>query len=116
MNAEVEEAINKLRAMLNTIPSGLIPSDQQQEVKRLLEEAWEGLNGSDEQSTDAYKLDRAENLTWDPPWLTFVLERHGAAKFGSSRAALHCWGVNLNTLSASISKIGWRKLKPREKS
>jgi hypothetical protein len=110
--AKAKKAINKLRAKLSKIPNGPIPNDQHLEVIQLLVEVWDWLEGSDEQSTDTYKLHRAENFAWERPWLTFVLERHGAAKFGSSRAALHHWGVNLDTRSANISKFGWRTLKP----
>jgi hypothetical protein len=90
-----------------------VPSDQQQEVKKRLAEAWEWLEGCDEQRTEAYKLDRAENLRWQSPTLSFVLERHGATVRGSTRAELHHWEVNLDKRQASIVGHGRRQLRPQ---
>jgi hypothetical protein len=110
MNAEAEDAINNLRAKLESMPNGSVPSDQQQEVKKLLAEAWELLEGSDQESTDANKLSRAENLRWQSPTLSFLLERHGATIHGSTRAELHHWEVNLEKRQASIVKRGRRQV------
>ena len=58
----------------------------------------------------AYKLDRIEELAWNPPELTFVIERHGAiVAGGSSRAEKQKWTVNLDTLTADSSVVGFRR-------
>jgi hypothetical protein len=41
-------------------------------------------------------VSRAEELSWNPPILSFTIERHGATARGSSRAELHEWTVNLH--------------------
>jgi hypothetical protein len=109
------EAIGSLRAKLDSIPNGPVPGDQQAEVKELLINAWKWLEGRDEQSTDAGKLDRVENLQWQSPILTFVLERHGATVLGSISAALHRWEVNLDTSQAVIVEHRERQLKPKDR-
>jgi hypothetical protein len=105
-----EQAIGNLRATLDRIAIGPVSSDQEDLVRRSLAEAWEHLPGSDEESTDAYKLHRAENLQWQPPILSFVLERHGGTVVGSSRAALHNWEADLNLRQARIVRLGRRQL------
>jgi hypothetical protein len=77
-----------------------ISIEEEAAVKTLLAEAWELFEGSDQRSTDGYKLHRAEHLQCQFPSIRFVLERHGGAKFGSTRAELHHWEVDLNTLQA----------------
>lgn len=81
----------------------------------LLGECWESLSGSSDQHTKFDKIYRAENLTWEPPILSFVLERHGSTVNGSSRAELHYWKVNVSNGSADIAKIGRRQLTPMDK-
>jgi len=49
-------------------------------------------------------------LQWQPPFLTFKLERHGWTVNGSSRASLHTWKVDLENRSAQITKNGHRQL------
>jgi len=49
-------------------------------------------------------------LQWQPPFLTFKLERHGWTVNGSSRASLHTWKVDLENRSAQITKNGHRTL------
>ena len=80
----------------------------------LLKGAWESFEGHDDNRTEAWKLDRAERIEWEPPFLRFVLERHGGARFGSVRAELHYWCVDLENLSAGIYKKGWRSLRPSQ--
>jgi hypothetical protein len=113
MNAEAKEVINNLRAKLHSLPNGSVPSDQQEEVKKLLAEAWEFLEGSDQESTDADKISRAEDLRSQSPTLSFLLERHGATIHGSTRAELHHWEVNLDKRQASIVKRERRQVLPQ---
>lgn len=84
-------------------------------VLGLLGECWESLGGSCDQNTTFDKVYRAENLSWKPPILSFVLERHGGTVNGSSRAELHHWEVNVAAGVAEIAKTGHRQLCPMDK-
>ena len=42
----------------------------------------------------ASKLGRMEKVEWQPPYLTFSIERHGATVKGSTRAELQNWQVD----------------------
>jgi hypothetical protein len=65
--------------------------------------AWDDLQGNDYSKMKAEKLfrSRIETASWNPPVLTFSIERHGAVVLGSSRATVQEWNVNLDTKSAS---------------
>jgi hypothetical protein len=52
--------------------------------------------GADETAMEGWKVSRAEELSWNPPILSFTIERHGATARGSSRAELHEWTVTLH--------------------
>lgn len=75
-----------------------------------LVDAWPNLPGSDDQSTFAEKLWRAEKLEWKPPLITFRLERHGGTVNGSTRADLHCWEVDVEKGKARIARQTYRQL------
>jgi hypothetical protein len=83
------------------------------EVIGMLATCWEGLEGSGEESMGGYKVDRAECLEWTPPTLTFVVERHGARAFSSTRAELQRWNVDLDKGTASCYAAGYRQLDKR---
>lgn len=78
----------------------------------LLVQTWDGLRGSDAESTAANKLDRIEEVEWSPPRLTFQLERHGATVNGSSRAHLHDWTVDVEAATATCKTGKHRQLHP----
>src|SRR5438445_9081548 len=60
----------------------------------------------------AWKLHRAEDLLWKPPFLSFTIERHGATVLGSSRAELQDWMVNLHLETARCAGGRYRQLWP----
>jgi hypothetical protein len=109
-----EEAIDRLKEHLNQFLNSPITKEQRDKALRLLAIAWDAFKGSGAESTDAYKLHRAESLHWQPPTVKFVLERHGGTARGSTRADLHYWEVDLDKREAGIVKIGWRKAKPKK--
>ena len=80
----------------------------------LLREAWPDLEGSDQEGMAPYKLteDRIEKPAWEPPVLTFVIERHGGTAQGSSRADLQTWVVDLDAGTANPEITGRRQLRP----
>jgi len=48
-------------------------------------------------------LGRMESICWNPPVLSFTIERHGGTVLGSTRAELQYWQVNVENLSATCS-------------
>ncbi len=87
-----------------------ISDDSRLKILELLETCWQFLKGSDEQSTFSSKIYRAEKLRWNPPILSFQLERHGATVNGSSRADLHSWEIDIDEGTAAIVKTGRHQL------
>ncbi len=82
-------------------------------LERLLAGCWDGLAGSDGGGMEAHKLlGRMEQVVWNPPVLTFVIERHGGTACGSTRADLQHWRVDLAANEATITKVGHRQLWP----
>jgi len=60
------------------------------ELERHLAESWATFEGNDSEGMTAEKLPgRMEQVEWTPPVLNFVIERHGGACLGSSRAPQH---------------------------
>lgn len=78
----------------------------------MLSSVWDTLDGSSETSMAAYKLDRAEDLRWEPPQLKFKMARHGAASSGSKRAEMQEWSIDLDRRTASLNQLGHRQLVP----
>ena len=97
---------NALRALLD---SGDWAPD---EVIAKLAVCWDEFLGSSDSGMGAYKLDRAEDLHWDPPRLTFTIERHGATVKGSSRAETQRWVVDFDAGTAEGIGRGFRQVRP----
>lgn len=103
--------MEKLKKYLKTIPPGTI--DVPTELEFLLADWWNTLDdGIDDGSAmSGDKLPgRTENVVWDPPNLHFVIERHGAACLGSSRAELQHWTVDVEAGTVTLDKVGRRQL------
>jgi hypothetical protein len=99
-----------LKDYLMSLPAGS-PLDQDQ-VEFLLAEAWPSLRGSRAGGMQPYKIrGRTEKLSWNPPLLTFVIERHGATMNGSTRAEMQHWCVDVSTHTAEIVSTGKRQLR-----
>lgn len=99
-----------LRDYLSAIPAGEIAQDLHSTIINLLTECWDGLQGSEAENTFAFKLARAEQLTWNPPCLEFILERHGGTVNGSINAELHTWVVDLDSGQARCATNRRRRL------
>jgi hypothetical protein len=100
----------QLKTFLKDLPPGPIADEHRSKVIGLLSDCWSELDGSEETKMAAYKLSRAESLIWEPPLLTFIIERHGATVGGSSRAELQHWEVNVNAGTASRGHSKRRQL------
>lgn len=112
---EQKTVTQDLQDLLASLPDGTLDNETAGDVLARLLTIWPYLAGADEASTTAFKLGRAENLTWKRPLLTFELERHGGTVMGSSRAELHYWAVDLDNMQASITRRGYRQLYPQDK-
>jgi hypothetical protein len=62
------------------------PISDASELETLLKECWYEFEGADDTKMWPSKLTgRMEDITWDPPILTFKIERHGGTVMGSTR-------------------------------
>jgi hypothetical protein len=85
-------------------------------IERPLACLWPELKGGDEGGMEGYKLNgRMENLRWQPPKLSFTIERHGSAARGSTRAELQEWTVDLDQMTANYVPSGGRQCRPRNR-
>lgn len=97
-----------------SLPVG--PVRHTDQLAERLANAWDALGGSHAGGMGAKKLyGRVEEPRWDPPVLTFRIERHGGAAMGSTRARLHEWSVNVDDFSARVREAGYRQLVPMQK-
>ena len=106
-------SIEELRQHLNTLAPG--PVEDSSQIATLLASCWDGLAVSDPGGMEAYKLTgRMEEVRWNPPVLTFVIERHGGTVLGSSRGELQYWEVDTERGCAGIVRTGHRQLTPSQ--
>ena len=90
-------------------------ADQKEQLIPLLKAVWNGISNTDTTNLLVSKLWRIENVMWQPPKLTFEIERHGWTVFGSTRADLHTWEVDTEKAQAHIVGMTYRQLVPRDK-
>jgi hypothetical protein len=109
---KVLPSIQALSDELSKTPKGAIPEAARDEIITLLAHCWRDLQGAGETSMEDWKLNRLEDLSWNPPLLSFTIERHGGTVLGSTRAELHKWTVNVTLGSASCTRGRYRQLVP----
>ena len=102
--------MNSLRTILATIQPGQV--DDTTDLERVLAASWDEFTGDDGGMAGHKLLARMEDVTWNPPVLRFVIERHGGTVLGSTRAELQHWEVNVEKKTAVIVKHGHRQLEP----
>jgi hypothetical protein len=108
--------VERLRTILDGTPPGTIPEAAASMVESYLAGCWEELAGSGDGGMVGSKLrQRTEQLAWNPPLLTFRIERHGGTVNGSSRADLQYWEIDIDGAKASIITGGKRQLSPMDK-
>jgi hypothetical protein len=85
---------------------GLTPGLAAQDVKRIegaLASCWQKLRGSVEGGMEARKLcGRTEGMRWEPPTLTFDIDRHGVFVNGSTRVERQTWEIDTSRGMARI--------------
>lgn len=81
------------------------------ELKGLLMECWNEFDGYRQQNMKREKLVRIENVKWDGENLVeFALERHGSLPFGSKRAPIYRWVLDLKGRVANCSQVSYRQI------
>ena len=102
-----------LAAFLRQLPPGVVPEDRRPELERHLASEWDSFSGTDYGGMEPDKLHgRMENVGWNPPVLTFIIERHRPTVHGSSRATLPRWCLNIAERTASCDDSRFRQLRP----
>jgi hypothetical protein len=103
-------ALDTLRRFLDDAGRG--PVENLDGLVDHLGPAWVHLNHRDTSMTIG-KLVRIEDPEWSPPLLTFAVERHGGTQFGSTRATLQRWIVDLDAMTVSVDERRFRQVRPR---
>lgn len=107
--------IRELAALLRNAPVGVVPAETRVEVLKILGECWAEFAGSTDSKMAYWKVVRdggAGELAWNPPILSFTVERHGTAVLGSTRAEKQEWKLDLSKKTAHHTVIGFRQMRP----
>ena len=105
--------IRQLAQFLALLPPG--PIEDADHLVLLLSSGWTKLKEHDAEGMDAEKLlGRLEDPRWNPPELTFTIERHGGTVMGSSRAERHLWTLSSDNWQLRCAVIGYRQIRPRQ--
>jgi hypothetical protein len=113
MDRHLAAALAALQQYLALLPSGTPDPEQ---LEPLLFQAWDAFEfEGDETNMAADKLiGRMEDPLWDPPTLSFKIERHGPTVKGSSRAELHRWQLDVSHARAIVTRKSYRQVSPRQ--
>ena len=104
-------AWSQLGPILAEIGTGILPESEKNRVEQFLAENWDELAGKSARGMQGYKVvDRTEEMRWQPPVLSFTIERHGGTLVGSSRAEMQCWEFDLVRCVAEPRMGGMRQL------
>lgn len=107
-------ALEALRAYLERARAGILTDTRL--IADLLASEWHELDGGAADGMQGFKLlNRMENVQWQPPTLVFDIERHGGTVFGSTRAEMQRWAVNVHAGTAEVWPVGRRQLYPMDK-
>lgn len=112
--------IEELKEYLSDRPAGQMDEDESGDLIGLLVNAWEELTliGYDDSKMDSKKLGekKLEEPNWEPPVLSFKVERHGARVGGrSKRAEMQQWIIDLDEDTKRFHADGYRLLEPKAK-
>ena len=112
--------IEELKEYLSDRPAGQMDEDESGDWIGLLVNAWEELTliGYDDSKIDSKKLGEKilEEPNWEPPVLSFKVERHGARVGGRSKQAeMQQWIIDLDEDTKRFHADGYRLLEPNAK-
>jgi hypothetical protein len=111
----MEMTIQRLISLLRGVSAGVVPTSIHGELFELVVASWDEFSGSGDTSMASDKILRdagPEEVTWSPPYFSFVIDRHGGTVLGSTRADRQRWTLNLETQTADQMRIGHRQLRP----
>ena len=110
--------MDNLRVFLADTPPG--PVEDRANLLGVLVPAWADVTGSSATNMHSGKLDRmmkpgVKKPEWNPPVLTFRVERHGGmVGGGSSRAEIQEWTVDVDKAEATVEVRGHRQMRPMQ--
>jgi hypothetical protein len=99
---------------LQSLPPGKIDVQDEQNILPLLAECWDEIPGSNATNMHVSKLHRIYDLEWNPPVLTFYIERHASFCKGGSRAEIIVWSIDIEKKEAFCGQNGYRQMEPRQ--
>jgi hypothetical protein len=102
--------LETLRSFVQSLKPGEIADRAPLEER--LSQCWHELKlEGDEGGMDGYKLiGRMDNVVWNPPLLTFRIERHGGTVLGSVYAEMQAWTVDVENGTASCDVSAGRRV------
>lgn len=104
--------VDLLRTYLATVQPGKITDTTN--LGPLLAACWDEFTGDDGGMEGSKLLSRMEDVTWQPPLLSFAVERHGRTVAGSTRADLQGWTVNVEKKTTLCEPLGHRQVHPMQ--
>ena len=103
---------DNLQKHLAPIPPGPIPDTGK--LARLLADHWHEFSGDVGGMEGRKLLGRMEDVVWNPPLLTFTIERHGGTVMGSTRATVQEWTVDVEKKTVACVEARHRQLHPNQ--
>lgn len=107
--------VERLVARLHCMPPGRLPDSVTDEILDFVQKCWEEFSGAFETKMEGWKVQRdkgAQDITWNPPTLSFITERHGGMGVGSTRAEKQKWTLHLGNKTAHYKIVGYRQVYP----
>lgn len=106
-----------LRRVLMAMPPGNITEKSQiKKIEEVLSTCWDIFSGASEIKMEGYKIvGRMEEVVWEPPFVSFKIERHGRTVNASTRADIHQWILDVERATAKRKDAGFRQLYPMDK-
>jgi hypothetical protein len=102
--------MSELHEHLAHLPPGPVAANNG--LDRMLADCWNRFGGDDGGMAGYKLIGRMEQANWQPPVLSFVIERHGGTVCGSTRAELQHWSLDFDRMTATITKTGHRQFEP----
>jgi hypothetical protein len=113
MEPSTADGAEELRRYLKSLAPGKV--ERKPYLVELLAACWGQIPGSGLEGMTKDKLARIESVEWAPPKLFFIIERHGGTVMGSTRGALHCWTIDVDTWTADCdAHYSYRQIHERD--
>ena len=106
----------QLEPILVGLNTGLLNDIDTSRVVEFLAEHWDQLDKYVEGGMRGVKaVGRTEQMEWQPPVLSFKIERHGGIALGSSRAELQHWQLDTADCVATFHGDSYRQKRPKNR-